>query len=318
MGAVDMTLGDGGTDDLYDDVSQIQFQPPVADPSSQPLPSVLPPTLRPPLPPVEGPKTNYTVDPSLQQNGVTHEDVPQDLYEDLNPDDSYLSPPSTLPSSSSPLPPSPSLSSLTPSQQSPTTGRKQQKKLQKEEEKKKKEMKKREETKAKNRQKGLKQFKEYKLPLDVKPLFTIEILEDHPKGKDHVPVTQGEVCFVLLISHDKLPNDRYFVEKEDGTMGYVKKTLSQRINYESVQSVAAPPVTPELDYEDQDIYEKLPQGEEEEDALHGIAPPPALPPPNKEAFAQQRFPAPSQPPPPPPDEPQDTYEYLPDDELSSY
>ena len=30
-------------------------------------------------------------------------------------------------------------------------------------------------------------------------------------------VTKGEVCFVLLINHPKLPDDKYFIEKEDGT-----------------------------------------------------------------------------------------------------
>ena len=30
-------------------------------------------------------------------------------------------------------------------------------------------------------------------------------------------VAKGEACFVLLINHPKLPDDRYFVEKEDGT-----------------------------------------------------------------------------------------------------
>ena len=51
----------------------------------------------------------------------------------------------------------------------------------------------------------------------MKSLFTVEILEDHPKGKDHLPVSKGETCFVLLINHPKLPDERYFVEKEDGT-----------------------------------------------------------------------------------------------------
>lgn len=64
----------------------------------------------------------------------------------------------------------------------------------------------------------------------------------------------------------------------------------------------APPDTtdavPELDYADQDIYEQLPADEEEN--LHGIAPPPALPPPNKAGFPPPRFPAPLLPPPPPP------------------
>ena len=30
-------------------------------------------------------------------------------------------------------------------------------------------------------------------------------------------VSKGEQVYVLLISHPKLPNDRYFIEKDDGT-----------------------------------------------------------------------------------------------------
>ena len=68
-------------------------------------------------------------------------------------------------------------------------------------------------------------------------------------------VTKGESCFVLLISHQKLPDERYFVEKEDGNsewrlnhtmymciclsvslslsqciVGYVKKSIAQRVS----------------------------------------------------------------------------------------
>ena len=53
--------------------------------------------------------------------------------------------------------------------------------------------------------------------MDVQPLFTIEILLDHSKTKDHLNVTAGELAFVLLIAHDKLHPDKYLVEKEDGT-----------------------------------------------------------------------------------------------------
>lgn len=48
-------------------------------------------------------------------------------------------------------------------------------------------------------------------------LFTVEALLDHPKTKDHLPVTIGEVLFVLLLAHDKLPDGKYLAEKEDGT-----------------------------------------------------------------------------------------------------
>lgn len=64
-----------GTEDLYDDVNQIQPRPPVSAPppiTSPPLPSGPPPTIRPPPPPVDAPEANYETDPSLQQNGVNH------------------------------------------------------------------------------------------------------------------------------------------------------------------------------------------------------------------------------------------------------
>ena len=48
-------------------------------------------------------------------------------------------------------------------------------------------------------------------------LFTVEVLLEHPKTKDHLPVNIGEVLFVLLLAHDKLPDGKYLVEKEDGT-----------------------------------------------------------------------------------------------------
>ena len=60
-------------------------------------------------------------------------------------------------------------------------------------------------------------LQEFKLPNDVKSLFAVEILDDHAKAKEHMAVSKGEQCFVLLINHPKLPEERYFVEKEDGT-----------------------------------------------------------------------------------------------------
>ena len=133
--------------DLYDDVSQLQQQPnpgpPAASMISPQLPTGPPPKIRPPLP---SPEFNYEKDPSLQQNGTTHEladththshthtlthththtqrsSEPQEVYEDLHPDDSYLTSPAP-PTPSTLLPPSPSQSSLTPSQ-SPSLERKQ-------------------------------------------------------------------------------------------------------------------------------------------------------------------------------------------------
>jgi hypothetical protein len=58
---------------------------------------------------------------------------------------------------------------------------------------------------------------EFKLPNDVQSLFGVEVQEDHPKAKDHMAVSKGEQVYVLLINHPKLPNDRYFIEKDDGT-----------------------------------------------------------------------------------------------------
>ena len=48
-------------------------------------------------------------------------------------------------------------------------------------------------------------------------LFTVEALLEHPKTKDHLQVSIGEVLFVLLLTHEKLPDGKYLVEKEDGT-----------------------------------------------------------------------------------------------------
>jgi hypothetical protein len=48
-------------------------------------------------------------------------------------------------------------------------------------------------------------------------LFTVEVLLEHPKTKDHLQISIGEVLFVLLLAHDKLPDGKYLVEKEDGT-----------------------------------------------------------------------------------------------------
>ncbi|CAI8055753.1 Filamentous hemagglutinin [Geodia barretti] len=227
-----------GPDELYDDIGNIQAsKPPMPPlPSSPPLlPSVPPPTFRPPPPMVvETPEINYEMDPNLQQNGVVHEDVTQELYEDLNPIDGHLNSPGAPSVTTLPLPLSSSQNSLTPST-SPTLDRKQklsreQKKQQKEEERKKKELKKKEEAKAKNRLKSLKTFKEFKLPNDVQSLFAVEVQEDHPKTKDHMAVSKGEQVYVLLISHPKLPNDRYFIEKDDGTMGFVMKSICVRVS----------------------------------------------------------------------------------------
>ncbi len=58
---------------------------------------------------------------------------------------------------------------------------------------------------------------QYDLKPDVEPLFAVEVLLEHGKTKDHLNFVVGEVACVLLLSHAKLPGDRYLVEKEDGT-----------------------------------------------------------------------------------------------------
>ena len=63
---------------------------------------------------------------------------------------------------------------------------------------------------------------QFNLPSDVKHLFAAEVLLDHPKTKSHLNVTTGEVVFILLLSHPKLPYEKYLAEKEDGSS---KKTL---------------------------------------------------------------------------------------------
>lgn len=51
----------------------------------------------------------------------------------------------------------------------------------------------------------------------MEPLFAVEVLLEHGKTKDHLNFSVGDVARVLLLSHPKLPSDRYLVEKEDGT-----------------------------------------------------------------------------------------------------
>ena len=50
----------------------------------------------------------------------------------------------------------------------------------------------------------------------MQPLFTVEVVLEHSRTKDHLQCEKGEVLFVLLIAHDKMPSDKYLVEKEDG------------------------------------------------------------------------------------------------------
>ncbi len=59
---------------------------------------------------------------------------------------------------------------------------------------------------------------QFNLPADVKNLFAVEVMLDHPKPtKDHIVCNTGDVLFVLLIAHEKMSPEKYLIEKEDGT-----------------------------------------------------------------------------------------------------
>lgn len=60
-------------------------------------------------------------------------------------------------------------------------------------------------------------MQQFNLPNDVKHLFAVEVVLEHTKTKDHLACDTGEILFVLLIAHEKMPSERYLVEKEDGT-----------------------------------------------------------------------------------------------------
>ena len=60
-------------------------------------------------------------------------------------------------------------------------------------------------------------YQQFGLPNDVQPLFTVEVLVDYPKTKELLSMKEGEKLFVLLVSHSKLPDGQYLIEKEDGT-----------------------------------------------------------------------------------------------------
>ena len=60
-------------------------------------------------------------------------------------------------------------------------------------------------------------MQQFNLPTDVQHLFAVEAVLEHTKTKDHLPIEVGELLFVLLIAHDKMPSDKYLVEKDDGT-----------------------------------------------------------------------------------------------------
>ena len=54
----------------------------------------------------------------------------------------------------------------------------------------------------------------------------MEVLLEHPRTKDHLGVTEGEVVHVLLLNHPKLPETKYLVEKDDGTGTQLRGALS--------------------------------------------------------------------------------------------
>ena len=55
----------------------------------------------------------------------------------------------------------------------------------------------------------------------MEPLFTVEMIEAHPKTKDHLPVGRGEKLSVLLAEHPQLPMGKYIAEKEDGQSEFI-------------------------------------------------------------------------------------------------
>ena len=69
---------------------------------------------------------------------------------------------------------------------------------------------------------------QFSLPNDVQSLFAVEILLAHPRTKNHLGVTEGEIVFVLLISHYKLPEGLYLAEKQDGTSGSKQLNITHK------------------------------------------------------------------------------------------
>ena len=60
-------------------------------------------------------------------------------------------------------------------------------------------------------------FQNFKLTEDMKPLFSVEVVEGRSKSKDHLAVVKGEQLSVFVTSHPKLPQGKFIVEKGDGT-----------------------------------------------------------------------------------------------------
>ena len=61
----------------------------------------------------------------------------------------------------------------------------------------------------------------FSLPPDVLPAYETRASESNNKSKDNLLVYQvGDVIYVLLIAHEKMPSHCYLGEKEDGTGGW--------------------------------------------------------------------------------------------------
>ena len=59
-------------------------------------------------------------------------------------------------------------------------------------------------------------MQQFQLPDEILPLFTVEVLEDRGKGKDHMPISKGERLSVILLAHPNLDPAKYLAEKDDG------------------------------------------------------------------------------------------------------
>ena len=59
-------------------------------------------------------------------------------------------------------------------------------------------------------------MQQFQLPNEILPLFTVEVLEDRAKGKDHLSISKGERLSVILLAHPSLDPTKYLAEKDDG------------------------------------------------------------------------------------------------------
>ena len=68
--------------------------------------------------------------------------------------------------------------------------------------------------------------------------FTVEAIEVRSKGKEHLPITQGERLAVIVSTDAKLPSGKYLVEKEDGTRESISNKSNCQCKYCPVASFA--------------------------------------------------------------------------------